>query len=70
MKKNVKKIMRSIKKLEIEKKSWNTYHNKQFVLDMYEDDEDETVDYGYDAIIAQIKCYNCEIKRLKNILCC
>ena len=70
MKKNVKRIVRSIKNLEVEKKSWEIYHNKQYVLDMFDDYEHESQEYGYEAAIAQIKWYNGEIRRLKSILAC
>ena len=70
MKKSIKKIIKNIKNLEVEKKSWAAYQNNRYILDMFEDDEEEKVDYGYEATIAQIKCYDSEIRRLKNILCC
>jgi hypothetical protein len=70
MKKNVKKLMHSIKDLKAEKKSWSIYHKKQYVLDMFDEDEEETPEYLYEASVAHIKWYNGEIKRLKNILAC
>ena len=69
MTKNVKKLKCSIKKLEVEKKSCSKYGSKQYLLDIFEDEE-ESSDYEYESVLAQIKLYDCEIKRLKNILCC
>lgn len=68
MTKNVKKIKHNIKKLQFEKRTW-LYADKQYVLDEYIDEE-ESSEYEYESVIAQIKLYDCEIKRLKNILCC
>lgn len=68
MTKNVKKIKCNIKKLQFEKRTW-LYADKQYVLDDCLDEE-ETPDYEYESVLAQIKLYDCEIKRLKNILCC
>ena len=68
MTKNVRKIKHNIKKLQFEKRTW-LYADRQYVLDDYLE-EDETSNYSYESVLAQIKLYDCEIKRLKNMLCC
>ena len=68
MTKNVKKIMKNIKELQSEKKLWSISSDKKYVLDIEEYDEDS--EYEFESSLALIKLYDCEIKRLKNILCC
>lgn len=70
MKKNFKKVMRSIKGLEVEKKSWSIYKNFRDELDLFDESEEEKSKYIYEVTLARIKCYDCEIKRLKSIITC